>query len=112
MRNNKVLLIFVLLYLIQCSIIPPAKLPQEKSKFAQRVLIENFEKLIPGISVSPTGTENLFIKEGLLASDGWIVSQGPKTANKWIVSTAEIGYNSEKSVYLQWNNKNQVSSSR
>ncbi len=108
MKKWNFLLLILLVYSAGCSIIPPAKLPQEKSKFAQRILVEDFEHLFPGFSVTPSGTEPLALKSSLLPSDGWLVSQGPKDAILWRVSTADEGFNSSQSVMLEWNNKNSV----
>ncbi len=97
----------VLLY-TGCSIIPPAKLPQKGITGSGAVLVEDFEKMIPGVKISPSGTSESFLKGSKMEADGWLVSQGPKDANKWVITVADEGYFSGKSVLMEWNNKNQV----
>ena len=99
--------IAILLY-TGCSIIPPAQLPMNKTGSSESVVVEDFEKMVAGIKISPSGTAASFLKGSKIASEGWMISQGPKDANKWVVSVVNEGYFSEKSVLFEWDNKNQV----
>ncbi len=108
MRKVLIFAIIIIGLYSSCSIIPPAELPQSKNKFGNKVIIEDFEGMVAGISISPSGTTESFLKGSKMESDGWLVSQGPKDAIKWVVSVVNEGYNSEKSILLDWNNKNQT----
>ncbi len=104
----KVLFFYIGLIFVSyaCSIIPPAKMPV--TNVSKDILVEDFEKMFPGDSVDPVGTEGLFLKGSKFEADGWVVAQGPKDAKKWVVSVADEGYRSKRSVLLDWNNKNKV----
>ncbi len=110
MKNRKKHLILAALLFIflcsSCSFIPPAKLPQKTA--AKPVLVEDFEKMFPGDSVDPVGTEEIFLKGSKFEADGWVIAQGETDAKKWVVSVAGEGHRSKRSVLLEWNNKNET----